>query len=227
MNRKEINLMDMITTVIKFLRDNLSFITQKPAIGEIQAQIESNVAEIETLNKAQTVNSKVDSEIKKKARTDTVTTALKVTAALAAHAALSKDIRLKAIADVSESSLKNMRDSDFITKLETICDAVLPLVLQLAIWGVNQADVDLLNTQTAFFKQQNPAIRNVVIKSKQATTDIKARITETNNLIKESLDPMMSTFKQANPSFHSEYLSARIIIDKAATQKAEDKPPVV
>lgn len=225
MNRKEINFMDMITAVIVFLTDHLPFFDGKPGILEVKAAIEANVGEIEDLNKMQADSPKTNAEVKKKVRTDAITAAMKVAGGLSAHAAITKDLHLKSLAVVSGSALKGQRDSDFVITLMSIYDAALPLADELAVWGVTLEDINALKSYSDEYKQYSPALRNVKINSKQVTADMKAKIMETNLLIRESLDPLMLPFRQLNPSLHSKYISARTVIGRAATRpKPVEKP---
>lgn len=50
-----------------------------------------------------------------------------------------------------------------------------------------------------------------------------SKFNETMELVRDSLDPMMLSFKQLNPSFHSQYLSARTIIHHPGTHPGKEE----
>src|ERR1035437_7767391 len=111
MDRKEINLMDMIEAVMKFLDVNVSFYGDKMPIINVVNAINQNIAEINAFNQNQSVKTKADTVIKKESRTEIANLTLKIAAGISAIAATKKDTRLKLLADVSPSYLKKMRDS--------------------------------------------------------------------------------------------------------------------
>ena len=92
----------------------------------------------------------------------------------------------------------------------------LPLLDKLIPWGITQADLDLLGTDYAEFKQKTPENRNQRAQSTQATATLKEKLHEGKTLVKEKIDPMMLTFKVLNPSFYAEYVVASTIVDRAA-----------
>jgi len=217
MDRKEINLMDVIEEVMKFLDVNVSFYGDKMPIINVVNAINQNRVDINAFNQDQSVKTKADTEIKNESRIEIANLALKIAAGISAIAATKKDTRLKLLADVSPSYLKKMRDSDFIIKVRSIHDATIPLVTDLADWGVQSTDIDKLDTLLIDYVSKSPNARNVKVQTKQANSDMKAKINATAALLRDQLDPMMLPFKNLQPSFYTGYLNARIIIDRTGT----------
>jgi len=218
MTRVELNQFNMMQSVDQFFTINHSLISSNPAIVSTAGKLKSLIGDINALSQVQAVSTKTESTIKANARNSMIDNVLKVAAGMSAHAATTGDTRLKMTADIVSSDLKKMRDSDLVIKIRALYDAALPVATELAVWGVVQADIDKLNTDAGQYTAQSPDIRNLKVKTVQATSDLKAKLDEANALIKNNLDAMMLPFKNLNPSLHGEYLNARAIINRAATQ---------
>ena len=225
MNRTEMNQFNMMQSVDQFFTINLLLLSSNPAIGKNAARLKTLIGEINAISQVQAVSTKADTTIKADIKSSLIDGALKVAGGMSAHAAATGDTRLKMIADISFSELNKMRETDFTIKIRAIYDAALPIAEALEVWGVTQADIDGLNTGVEEFTNQSPAIRNVKAKTKQATSGLKTKFDEGNDLLKNILDPMMLPFKNLNPTLHGEYMNARAIIDRRATQTQTPPPP--
>ena len=225
MNRTEMNQFNMMQSVDQFFTINLLLLSSNPAIGKNAARLKTLIGEINAISQVQAVSTKADTTIKADIKSSLIDGALKVAGGMSAHAAATGDTRLKMIADISFSELNKMRETDFTIKIRAIYDAALPIAEALEVWGVTQADIDGLNTGVEEFTNQSPAIRNVKAKTKQATSGLKTKFDEGNDLLKNTLDPMMLPFKNLNPTLHGEYMNARAIIDRRATQTQTPPPP--
>ena len=213
MTTVEQNQFNMMQSVDKFFSNHQSQISNIPAIVAASNKLKSLIGDINSHSQVQAVSTKADSAIKADAKNSIIDNVLKVAAGMAAHAASTSDTRLKIAADITRSELKKMRDADLLIKIRAIHDAALPIVAELAIWGVTPSDVDALVSIADEYSTQSPGIRNLKAKTTQATINLKAKFDETNTLIKSTLDPMMLPFKNLNPTLHGEYLKARVIID--------------
>ena len=225
MNRTEMNQFNMMQSVDQFFTINLLLLSSNPAIGTNVARLKTLIADINAISQVQAIRTKAESTIKADIKSSLIDGALKVAGGMSAHAAATGDTRLKINADVTFSDLNKMRETDFTIKIRAIYDAALPIAEALEVWGVTQADIDGLNTGIEDFTTQSPVIRNLKAKTKQATSGLKSKFDEGNDLIKNTLDPMMLPFKNLNPTLHGEYMNARAIIDRRATQTQTQTPP--
>ncbi len=213
MNKTQMNQFNMMKSVDKFFTNHQSLVSTNPAIVATVNKLKSLISDINSLSNVQAVNTKADSAIKAEVKKRLINTALKVAGGLSAQAAAMGDARLKQAADITLSELNVMREADLLIKIRTIHEAALPITAELAVWGVVQSDIDDLITIADEYSTQSPAIRNLVAKTEQATTDLKARMKEANTLLKDTLDAMMLPFKTLQPSLYGEYLNARAIVD--------------
>ena len=216
MNRKEINLTDMLLSVDEFLTKNATLIENKPAIVNVHTLLHSINEDIFNLNQRQAVSTTTETALKSFQKKEMIQILLKVARALAAHAAATDDIKLSLTVTLSEWELKNMRENDLVIKAKAIYDVALPLAAQIASWDVTQAELDMLGTDFTEFKHKTPGIRNMRVQSKQATTTLKEKLNEGKTLLKDKIDAMMLPFKSSKPAFYGEYKVARTIVERAA-----------
>ena len=224
MNRKEINLLGMLESVVKGLDINEPLISDKPAIMAVKSRLKRNIVVIKGLKQKQAVGTKADTAIKNYKREDMTANLLNVAAGIAAVGAEKNDVRLKMTGAVKEPVIKDMRESDLVIRAHGVYETAMSIAPELVTWGISQDEIDDLGASSDSYLDQNQTIRNIKAKSVEATTEIKQKLNESYNLIKDPLDALMLPFKKINPTFYGEYLNTRLIIDRAAThQKAEQK----
>lgn len=215
MTRKEINLLNMLKSLVQFFAENPTLLTGKPALEAAVDKMKAFIAEIEALEQAQAIDSKADTALKSETKTTLINAMLKVLAGVAAHAAATNDTRLKMAADVSEYDLKKMRDNNLITEARATYELVMQIAAELVVWNVTQTDIDALDTNSSAYNAKDPAIKNIKARSAQATKDLKAKLDEAYNFAKDTLDAMMLPFKMTDPTTYGHYQKARTIINTA------------
>ncbi|MDD5185746.1 MAG: hypothetical protein PHS84_10855 [Paludibacter sp.] len=227
MNRKQIDLSEMIESVSKVLDDNASLISDKPSIVAVNTKLKENMVEVKELKQKQAVSTKPNYTIKEYKKEDMIANLLVVKAGVTAVGIDKNDVKLKTISEVTESAIKNMRESDLVVYGHDLYVAAMTIPAELLVWGVTQDEIDDLGDSTDSYLDQNPTIRNIKAKSSQATTEIKGKLNVSLKLIKETLDPLIEPFKKMNPTFYGEYQNTRIIVSHAATHPKPDEKPAV
>jgi hypothetical protein len=226
MDRRDLNSLNMMKSVEQFLTTNNLFFVDRPFILDAHEKLKTSITEIESKGQTQATDTQIETTLKNRDRNALTGITLRVVAAMGAVATTNSDIRLKITADVSKTDLNRMRENDYDTKINAIYQAALPFANELASWGVTLADIESLNTSVTDLTHQAPTNRNIQIKTKQATTEIKAKISETSALLHDTLDALLLPYKTLNPTLHGEYVIARTIIHTAAThrRKKDDTP---
>lgn len=224
MNRKEIDLLAMLESVTEGLDNNISLISDKQSIVDVNNKLKVNIAEIKLLKQKQAVSTKADFAIKGNRKEDMIANLLVVKAGVAAVGAEKNDVKLKTVSAVTESAIRNMRESNLVQRGHDVYEVAMTIAPELIRWNVTQEEIDNLGVSTASYLDQNPTIRNIRAKSTQATAEMKAKLNESHSLIKDQLDTLILPFKKINPTFYGEYMNTRIIISHAATHpKPEEK----
>jgi hypothetical protein len=225
MNRREMNLVGMLTTLEEFLTTNLSSFENKPAIMVVIEELKTKNAKIRSLNQSQSVSTEADYAIKSADEDALIATAVKVSDGLMVIAATIHDARLKIDGKISQWDLSRMRKDDMYVRLKQLNVTALPFVNQLLPLGISQTEVESLDTESTRLMKVKPVINNIIAKTSKATADLGQTITDINALVREMLDPLMLEFKLLNPTLYGEYLNARKINNRAAghTPKAPEK----
>ncbi|HEY6915202.1 MAG TPA: hypothetical protein VI413_11040 [Paludibacter sp.] len=222
MNRREMNLSGTFQTLEEFLNDNLSsFDGNEPILGVI-GELKIKNTKIRSLNELQAKSTEADYAIKSQDEHILIDIAIKVSDGLKVIAASRKDTRLKIEAKVSRWELGRMREGDMFIRLKQLYVAALPFVEDLLSLRVSKDEIDSLNIDESELAKSTPAIQNVKAKTKQATAELRQTIADTNNLIRETLDPLMLEYKIKNPTLYGEFKMARKIIDRAAGQAKKE-----
>lgn len=221
MDRKQMNLSEMLLTLEEFLTANLSSFENKSAIMTVIEQLKTSNAEIKRLNLSQSTSTEADYAIKETDEERLIATAVKVSEGLKVIAATKKDERLKIDAKTSEWDLSRMRKDDLYVRLKQLHVTALPFVDQLLPLSISQVEVDSLDTDTTKLSKAKPVINTKTAKSTKATSDLGQTIIDINTVVRETLDDLMLEFKLLNPTLYGEYLNARKINNRSAGRSSK------
>lgn len=216
MNRKQMNLSEMLQTLEEFLTANLSSFENKPAIMSVIGQLKTKNVAIKTLSLTQSVSTEADYAVKETDEEFLIATAVRVSDGLKVIAATNKDERLQIEAKTSQWDLSHMRKDDLYVRLKQLHETALPYVEQLLPLGISPAEVDSLDTDSTKLSKVKPAINNIKAKTTKATSDLGQTLTGINAVVRKTLDPLMLEFKLLNPTLYGEYLNARKINNRSA-----------
>jgi hypothetical protein len=216
MDRRQMNVSEMLLTLEEFLTTNLFNFQNKPAIMAVIEKLKTKNAEIRVLNQSQSVSTEADFAIKGEDEDTLIATAVKVSDGLKVIAASTNDTRLKIEAKISQWDLKRMRKDARYVRLKQLYTTALPFVGQLVPMGITQLEVESLDTESTKLLKVKPVINNIKVKTTQATADLGQAIEDIKTLVKETLDPLMLEFKLLNPTLYGEYLNARKVNNRAA-----------
>ena len=221
MDRKQMNLSEMLLTLEEFLTANLSSFENRPAILTIIEQLKTSNAEIKRLNLSQSVSTEADYAIKETDEEFLIATAVKVSEGLKVIAATNKDERLKIEAQISQWDLSHMRKDNLYVRLKQLYVTALPFVGQLLPLSISQAEVDSLDTATTKLAKIKPTINTKIAKTTKATSDLGQTIIDINTVVRETLDDLMLEFKLLNPTLYGEYLNSRKINNRTAGRSSK------
>ena len=225
MDRKQMNLSEMLQTLEEFLTSNLSNFEDKPAIMAVINNLKAANATIKVLTLSQSVSTEADYEIKSNEEDALIITAIKVTDGLKVIAATNNDTRLKIEAQASPWSLGRMRKDNLYVRLKQLYTTALPYAAQLLPLGITSTEIDSLDTDSTKLSKATPAINNIKAKTTLATSDLDNAIKEINAEVNNTLDDLMLEFKLLKPNLYGEYLNARKIINRAAGRSSKSVAP--
>lgn len=224
MNRRELNLSGMFQTLEEFLNNNLSSFEDKPLIMAFIADFKQRNKTILSLNEAQSVSTRAEFYIKAEDKKILLNNAISVSDGLKVIAAMKNDSHLKIEADVTRWELGRMRENDMLIRLKQLHTSALPYIEELIAIGVSAEVTNSLDGDTSKLMKSSPMIKNIRVKTVQATSELGELVVATNNLIRDTLDPLMLMFKNLNSTLYGEYNNARKIVDiRGGRTSKEDK----
>jgi len=146
---------------------------------------------------------------------------VKVISGLIAHATITENYELRNAINYTKSNLEYSRDNILYDKAQLIYNTASPLATELAVYLVEQADIDAINTLSADYLGSIPSKRAATSAQKASTDNIKNAFKKLDKLFKDKLDNLIILFQVSNESFHKEYKAARIIIDLGVRHETE------
>jgi hypothetical protein len=222
MNRKELNDVNMLKSVREFFNLNSEvFKPYEPILKAVKDQDDS-IVEIDGLKETQATDTKSEYEIKSKERTMLDVKVLKVAAGITAVAAATSDIKLRAVADLGKTGLGRLREGDYTTRVKAIVAAGRPIVAQLAMWGVTEADLDSIEQEESQLSKKVPVLHNQGIVVTQASKDMRKKIAASKKELSTTMDALMLPFQNLNPTLYAQYKSARKLVTRSASHKKTD-----
>lgn len=218
MTRTDLNSLNMFKAVELFYSANNEALAPFDAIKNVGVQIKLYVAEIDDLSKIQSQNTKVESGLKNMERGEVDEILDKVIAALGAEAVATQNNALRLSINTDKADIKRLREADFKVRVDAIYKNALPLSANLEKWGVTASDIEMLNTKATSFAGRSSVMRNKTAVTKQASTEIKEKVSALSAYLRNDVDVLMAPFATLNPTLYGQYKNARKVIDKAATQ---------
>jgi len=223
MNRKELNELSMLKSVREFLNLNEDALKTYAPIVQAKVRLNADIEEIELLGETQATDTKSEFAIKTYEKQELNANVLKVSAALTAVAASTSDLKLRAVSDIDKTALNRLREGDYNIRVKAIVAAARPIVEQLAVWGVTPADLDAIEDKSGNLMKKIPALHNKKIITKQASVDLKQKLSDTKKDLTDTLDALMLPFQTLNPTLHAQYKSARKLVSLSATHKKPEE----
>ena len=218
MTRTEENLVNMFRTTDTFLDTNNDSLKEYAPIIATHESLKSRLVVINELVEIQAQDTKVQTGLKANEKVELDRVMIKVSDAMGAEAAATNNQELKMIAEWPKSLLNRLREADYHLKAQQVYKAALPLAAKLAKWAVTLEEIESLNTLSGSLQQRTPDIRNVKVISKQASTELHEKIALQNSELKETMDKLIKPLSNINPTLYGQYLNARTVIDRNASQ---------
>ena len=118
-----------------------------------------------------------------------------------------------------------MDDSTLEQTAERVFGLANTNIAALAAFGVLPADVTTLDTGRAAFTAIKTSPREAAAGRKAQTQSLPQLIGNVRSIFRNEIDKMMTPFKKSNADFYNGYFAARVIMNRAATQKPKPAAP--
>jgi|GEM_PF-1132163 hypothetical protein len=224
MTNDQTNQFNMQERVEQFFTTKHETIKDIPPIVSAHSELQSNTVEIRSL--IQLIEStKSLTSAKNNLEERIINGILKLAGAFAAHAVATSDEKLALLGAVSPTTIKGLRNTQLIDSAQKYGDTATPIVTALVPWGITQSDVDSLFTDKQAFQKSIGEIGNQQGSNSATNDQIRSKLSDNQELLKNKVDKLMLPFKTNNPSFYSEYQSARQILDLGGSHSGSKDTP--
>lgn len=213
MTLNQINKIRMFGATNTVLISNSSLYASSEALILTQQKLAANLAELESYRQVQEQNTSGLTLSKENLREDVENLVLRISVSLVAYATATADVNLKRMARYTPSKLAKISDVVLCDIAANMIRMATPVLAGLEVYFVTQAELDALQQKTADFKISIPQNRVATSSRKASTATIDRLIRETNNILRDEIDPLIQPFQFMNPDFYRQYKNARIIID--------------
>jgi hypothetical protein len=143
--------------------------------------------------------------------------------AVAALASDTNDANLAAKVNFSRSNLKRGREAQIITRCENVLAAATENLDALdGEYGVTQAKLTALQAKIDAFRAAQPKPRRTRASASAATQQLRDCFVKADEIANEKLDKLVVQFQSSEPTFFSEFMSARRI-GQVGSRSSRDK----
>jgi hypothetical protein len=228
MNQKQDNIRTMFDTTAAFLDDNNSVWSATPAFANAVTRVKIVVQDLDSAGDQQQTPTTGVTEDKAQARSNLEEKTLEIADQLSALAAANSDILLASKVEMTKSSLDQASDNDLEQVAERVFNLANDHAAALTDYGVTAADISDLTSLRTACADVKTAPRGAAVGRKTMTESLPEKIARARSIFRNELDKMVTRFKRTNPDFYTGYATARVIVNRAATQKKTTPatPPV-
>ena len=224
MDRKQTNKVTMFKTVDGYLAQKSAVWSGMPPLVVAVDQFKDKLAAIDAAAQKQETPLQGATGDKNQAR-DALEDVLFLTCeALGVLAHTTSDNELKALTDVTPSSLDKLDDEELGNRATTVLARANAKKTELAALQVTQANIDELDEALQTFQAAKAKPRTAVVERSVQTKSLSSLIREGGNILRDQIDRLVNLFRRPHPEFVAGYRSARVIVDRVASQAAQPTP---
>ena len=129
------------------------------------------------------------------------------------------DANLAALADLSPSALDSMRLEELSNRATVVLAEATARAQDLAGMNITPANIEELRQALQDFNDAKEQPRTAVADRMAQRESLTTLLSKTSGLLQDQIDRLVNLFRRSNPEFVAGYRAARVIVDRAATQK--------
>lgn len=213
MTRNQTNRKEMQEDVINYLNTSASKWSGIPIIGNIKNELNEVNAGIDNRLKKQTESRVFMGKNKAQLKRVMAEKADILNDQVETYASINGDLALEARMRASMSDLVNLKNEQFVVKIQEVVTEVENYLEPLsAEYGVNEAQVADLKSDLDVFLDMQGMPRAYQIESVMATQSLD-ELFKQSTIVLQKLDKVMKIFKRRDTNFYNGYLAARVVVD--------------
>ena len=225
MTQDQDNITTMFQTTVQFLDAHNAVWSGTPAFADAVTRAKAGIAEIDAAADEQETPTTGITQDKGSVRDDLEEKLLELADQLSALATKTGDATMGAQVEMSKSSLDKMDDRTLEQTAERVGALATANIAALAAYGVVAADVTALDTARTTFAGMKTAPRDATSERKSKTMSLPTKIASVRSIFRNEIDKMATKKKKSDPDFYNGYFAARVIVNRAATQKPKPAAP--
>jgi hypothetical protein len=216
MNTKQLNKLTMYLAVEGICDGNNNIWQTLQSFADAYTDLKTHVTNIQTFAQSQSQNNTGIAVAKQAARMAMCNAAFPISSAIHAYAIKTKNNQLVAQVNFSISDLMSGQAPESVTRCQSIYNTANANLASLANYGVTVAKLTALNGVIASFNLLIGAPRDARAGVKTVTGNIQTEFDAADEDLVQ-MDDLIVQFQPGNPKFVGDYLTARAIVDTAAT----------
>jgi hypothetical protein len=213
MTNNQENKLTMYEAVQTLLDANGDKTTGNPAFAGAVGRFRSTVEGIKGKSSELEAAGVGRASAKVQAEDQLVSTLMPIASALFVHAGVSSNAELKQKADVSESALRRIRDTDLVAKASALLRTANQYASALGDFGVTPAMLTECQTKLDAFNASIGQRESGAAERVAARTNLLELFDVADKTLNEELDRLMELVRGSQTQFYNEYFAARVIKD--------------
>jgi len=224
MRKHEENKQTMYKAVLAKLDGNKTITDTIPAFADSITAFRTTVEGIEA--KAMQMNNAVAGKTmtKLQAEDEMIQSLMPTASALYAYGRKEKNAELTAKADVKESYLRRMRDTELVIKARSIHELAAANAAALAPYGITDAKVNALKEKIDSYDTSLGERESGSAARTGARLSLTELFAKADDLLENEIDRQMELLREAYREFYNEYFAARVIRDLGIVHEPEPTP---
>ncbi len=223
MNKTWENKLSMYHAVNTVLKNNAPAYADIPALSAAAQSMENLITDIGVKSSEFDKAIRGKTETKAQAEDDLVEALMPVGSALWAYASGRRDQEMMARANINDSMLRRMRDTELLAKAKSIHTEATAQVSELADLSITQATLDDLAAKIKAFGDALGSRESSVAERSGAKTALSDLFSQADSLL-DRIDAMMQLLRAKATQFFNEYFAARVIKDVGIRHRPEAPP---
>lgn len=220
------NKLTMYEAVKSCLGNNEVIVATIPALINTRKDFLEKIEKIKDAAKEQREATAGKRAAKQEAEDVLISELMKIGSALYAYGRRVGNTEIQAIANVRESKLAILRDTELVSRAKSIHKTAEENAVGLKDYGVTAEMIIDLAGKIDMFSAALGERESSAAKSTGATASLVNLFALVDELLNEELDRLVELLRESNTNFYNEYFAARVIKDLGIRHReAKPKPP--
>lgn len=212
MLKRMVNKHRMLIAVLDFFAANAPKLTFAPPLAGFITQLRETMASISTMEQAQLVSSKGQTQTKEALKQQVITSILEIIKRAKAYAIVTDNLILKDDVNYTYTQLDAMPQNSLVSVAGKLVTTSAAHITGMAGYGLTRQMLDAVTPLLNEYAAALPGTKRAIATRKTATGGLADAFATSDNLMKK-IDALMELVSTDDPSFYQEYKNLRVIVD--------------